>query len=993
MGIQFSEPWVLLLLIPLCGYIVWLWRRTDRLAGFRKTLALSLRTIILLLLIAALAGIQAVNISDGKTVVFVADRSDSMPDPEAYAKWMQEAGEAKRPQDRIGVVSAGLQAAVERKADERDLRQFQFTASLNRSFSNLASALQLAAGATEEGGFADRVVLVSDGMENVGEVAKQGRLLRDKGVPVDVLPIPAKPKRDAAIESVKVPGKLYQAEQYAIEVTVRSTAAGNGVLRIYEDNREVTVQQVALEQGVNRFVVESVAKDTGLHRYRAELYMDGDEQAANDAGYAFSRVSGPPKVLVVEGESGTSKNVANALDAGFIPYDLIPPELLPKELADYTAYESIVLNDVSATRMSHAQMQMIEQAVRDYGIGLVMLGGESSFGLGGYFQTPVEKALPVYMDLRGKREIPSLAIVLVIDKSGSMSGGKMELAQEAAARTVDLLRDKDTLGILAFDGSPWWVFEPQKLSDKKKAIADINSISADGGTEVYGAVKEAYDKLANVTAQRKHIILLTDGQSSSGGSYEALAADMVKNNISLSSVAIGQDADQALLERIAQLAKGRYYFTDDQSTIPAIFSREAVLISRTYIVDQPFVPAFAQGADWSPLFEGGVPQIGGYIATTAKETAESVLISPEPDPLLARWQYGAGKSVAWTSDVTGKWSGDWVTWSRFPDLLSRIVKWTFPQFQASPVELSSELSENTVNLRAKTTGTDFQGELRAIVTDESLGKQEAVFTPVAPGEYEAKLPISKPGVYVTKIDLYGPGDAGSGIGGGASGPESGQKLLGSVTSGIVVPYSPEYRISPGDGGEKLRKLAEQTGGRVLSLDRPAEVFAADAKPRKQPYELSTPLLIAALLLWLADVAVRRLSLGWARAAQLLRRPLALLMPARRAGHEQRGKSPEAAYDRLRQRVRSASPLLRRDADAPHGGRDAAAAHPAQPRGAAAAAPRGTEPPAGPASQGGRPAKAPAAQEDGRDAPAHGGSAEAGTDSMSRLLAAKNRKRR
>ncbi|WP_409341294.1 VWA domain-containing protein [Paenibacillus sp. MBLB4367] len=996
MGIRFNEPWVLLLLAPLCGFAFWLWLRTDRLSGMRKTIAVTLRTLILLILILALAGIQSVTSTTGQTVVFVADRSDSMPAPDAYEKWMQEAGAAKKPQDRIGVVSSGLEAVVERQTDDRDLRQFQFTGSVNRAFSNIASGLQLATGMTEEGGIVDRIVLLSDGMENVGDMARQARLLRDKGVPVDVLPIPAKTKRDAAVESVKVPEKLYQAEKYSIEVAIRSSAAGEGELRIYEDNREVTLQRVALEQGLNRFVVQSVAKDAGLHRYRAELYMEGDEQAANNAGYAFSRVNGPPKVLVVEGDQGSSKNVTGALDAGLMPYELIPPELLPKELADYAAYESIVLNDVSGARMSQVQMQMIEQAVRDYGIGLVMLGGENSFGLGGYFQTPVEKALPVYMDLRGKREIPSLAIMLVIDKSGSMSGGKMELAQEAATRTVDLLRDKDTLGVLAFDGSPWWVVEPQKLTDKKKAVDGINAIRADGGTEVYGAVKEAYEKLTKVSAQRKHIILLTDGQSSSGGSYEALAADMVKDNISLSSVAIGQDADQALLERIALLAKGRYYFTDDQSTVPAIFSREAVLISRTYIVDQPFVPAFAQGEDWSSLFAGGVPAIGGYIATTAKETAESVLISPEPDPLLARWQYGAGKSAAWTSDVTGKWSGEWITWSGFPDMLSRVIKWTFPQFQASPVELSSELSENTVTLRAKTADTDFQGELRAVVTDDSLGKQEALFTPIAPGEYEAKLPVVKPGVYVTKIDLYGPssGTEADGSSGGTSananaGPD-GAKLLGSVTSGIVVPYSPEYRLSPVDGSEKLRKLAELTGGRLLSLDRPGDVFAADFKPRTRPHELSRPLLIAALLLWLADVAVRRLSLGWARAAQLLRRPLALLMPALRAGHEQRGPAAEAAYARLRQRVRRASPLLRRE-DAPPGGPDAAAPR-AQPRDAAAAAPGGQERPAA-ASQAGVTPGGQAPPGGSAAKPAQAGPGEAGTDGMSRLLAAKNRKRR
>ncbi|GIP36678.1 VWA domain-containing protein [Paenibacillus sp. J2TS4] len=854
MGIQFSTPWLLLLLLPLFYYLYRLGRDTVRLTGSRKALAIGLRSVILLLLVLALAGMQYYSVIERKAVVFVTDRSDSMPESTALVAWMKQAAEDKEAEDAVGIVATGLDSAIERKPETRSLEGFQWASQLNRQFSNLEAGLRTAGGLLTDD-YTSRIVLVSDGEENTGDLMRQGRLLADKGIPVDIVYVPVQLGLDVAVESVKVPEKLYQAEQYALEVVIASTEAAQGELRIYEDNREISVQQVALERGENRFALQSLAKEPGFHRYRAEIYVPGDTQSANNSGAAFSRVAGPPKVLVVEGDPGTSQNILSVLDSGLIPYEVIPPEMLSRELAGYTAYESILLNNVAATRLTDTQMSMIEQAVRDYGVGLVMFGGENSFGLGGYFHTPIEKALPVYMDLQGKREIPSLGLVLVIDKSGSMAGDKIRLAQEAASRTVDLLREKDTLGILAFDSSLWWVSEPDKLTDKDKVIGEIQSIPADGGTEIYPALQEAYDKLKQVEAQRKHIILLTDGQSATNQSYEQLTAGMTADNITLSTVAIGDGADTQLLERIANLAHGRYYFTNEQSTVPAIFSREAVLVSRTYIVDQPFTPIFGQGADWSGLFSNGTPPVQAYIAATPKELAEVALMSPEPDPLLARWHYGSGRTVAWTSDVTGRWAKDWVAWDGFPQVMSQIIKWTFPQFNAAPLELSTELRGNQLNLDVKSIVPDFQGELKATITDEELGVQEISLQPTVPGQYTGQFPVTKPGAYLTKIDVLQP----------TSGEEGETPVeTGSVTSGFVIPYSPEYRITAGDGEQKLNKLAELTGGRVLSLERPEEVFAGQAAGKKQYSDLTRFLLIAALLLWLADIAVRRLSFAWSR---------------------------------------------------------------------------------------------------------------------------------
>jgi hypothetical protein len=371
---------------------------------------------------------------------------------------------------------------------------------------------------------------------------------------------------------------------------------------------------------------------------------------------------------------------------------------------------------------------------------------------------------------------------------------------------------------------------------------------------------------------------------------------MVQNNITLSTVAIGDGADTQLLETIARLANGRYYFTNDHSTVPAIFSREAILVSRTYIVDQPFVPAIGQAADWEPMFAGGLPRVNAYIATTAKETAEAALVSPEPDPLLARWQYGAGKAAAWTSDLTGKWSGDWTVWDQFPDVFSRIVKWTFPQFESSAYELTSRMSGNEAQITVRSLaedpagGSGEAGGLKLVLTDEELNRQELLLEPTAPGEYSGRLPIAKPGVYLASIERA------SGQPGGAGDPDGGTAAGAGVTTGFVIPYSPEYRIASQDGAAKLAKLAEMTGGRVLSADRPGEVFQGAAAVKKRVHDLSRALLIAALMLWLADIAVRRLYLPWGRLADALLTLLRLRRPATAAA------GAGGTLERLRARV-------------------------------------------------------------------------------------------
>lgn len=894
MGMQANHPWALLLLLPWCVCIWWMIRGTVRLEGTRKAAVISVRAVILLLLIAIAAQVQPFWKIEHRNLIFVADRSASVNADGQLGEWIAKAMEEKNSDDLGGIVTIGLDSVVERTLSSDQLSSFEqyaFRAKVNEHFTDVSQGLRLASGLLQQSG-GGKIVLLSDGAENAGNMLKQAAILKSAGIEVDVVPITPPSRVDAAIEAFDVPQTLRQGEKFTFEFTINSTSAGDAELRLYGDNAELSRSTVQLEPGENRFALQSAALEPGFHRFRAELYANGDEREQNNAAYAFSRVSGPPAVLIVEGKPGTSSNVEAALDASLIRHETIDPGQLSVELVSYAAYDSIILNNVSATRIAEKPMEWIGKAVSDYGIGLVMLGGEDSFGLGGYFKTPIERALPVYMDLKGKRQIPSLGLILVIDRSGSMSDGKLELAKEAAMRTVELLRDEDSVGVVAFDSAPWWVVEPTKLTDRKTVLQQIQGIQAEGGTEIYTALDSAYNKLLEVQAQRKHIILLTDGQSASNPGYNALTQGMNDNQMTMSTVAVGDGADQQLLSQLAEAAKGRFYFTKDQSTLPAIFSRETVLMSRTYIVERNFVPAIGQAGDWASLWRDGVPSLQAYIATTAKETAEVALLSPDGDPVLARWPYGSGRTVAWTSDLTGKWSNDWVQWESLPNVLTEWIKWTFPQFESVPYTVGAELQGREVKLNIASEGgeMDAASKLTAIVNDESGDSATLKPITIAPGEYAASLPVSEPGVYLMQINEQ------------ASNSTEASTMSGGTTAGYVIPYSPEYRLSNEDGADVLKQLAEATGGRILSLDNPKEAFHFEPETYRQPYDWTRQVLIVILLLWLCDIALRRISIPWSNAVHWLKGRL-----TRSVQNGQQVKSPVSqSVSRLQQRKGKAS---------------------------------------------------------------------------------------
>ena len=428
-----------------------------------------------------------------------------------------------------------------------------------------------------------------------------------------------------------------------------------------------------------------------------------DTFSQNDRADSNTIVKGEPRTLVLVGDDDVAAELVGALREQRQQVDTMIPEALPTDFASLATYDSVVLVDVPRLRLNDRQLAALQVYVRDLGKGLVMVGGPRSYGAGGYQKTVLEETLPVDMGVRDREKQPDIALVVVIDQSGSMAachcntfgngagggtgiGGvqKVDIGKEAILRAAAAMTERDELGVVAFNESAHWVVRTQPLGNVGDLQGQIAAIRADGQTNIYAGLDEAVKSLDGVTATRRHIILLTDGWSSSG-QYDEILAKMKAAGITLSTVGAGGGSNP-FLESLATKGGGRFYSASNPASIPDIFLKETQQVSGQQIVEEPFFPILTSS---SPILRGlddGLPRLLGYNGTTAKPAAQTVLVTSRDDPLLAQWQYGLGRSVAWTSDSTGRWAKNWLAWPDFARFFSQLVSWTFPGEETDGIE-------------------------------------------------------------------------------------------------------------------------------------------------------------------------------------------------------------------------------------------------------------------------------------------------------------------
>ncbi len=842
-----TNAWALLglLLIP-----YFLWVDQGSLADVpsrRRHLSLGLRVLIVTLLVLALSGVQIVKRTDQLCVFFVLDLSDSITEAQKThaIDHIRTAVHEMKGDDLAGVIVAGSEALVE-LSPARQLEIEEIRSTLSTTRTDLAAALRLAMAAFPDGTM-KRIVLLTDGNENTGKAADEANLAASDDVVIDVVPLPADYQQEVLAERLIVPPELKKGEPFNLRLVLRSLQPADATIRLLRNGEYVKTYDAKLGAGVVSLELPQVIDKEGSYSFDCVIESDTDTLAENNRALGFSVIRGQPKVLYCEGDPGEETYLLDALHAANVRSDVVGLAGVPTALAQLQQYDSIILSDVRADLISLEQMKMIRSGVRDLGIGLVMLGGEDSFGVGGYYQTPVEDALPVYMDIRRKRRLPSVAMELVIDKSGSMGGtimgaSKMALAREAAIAAVELLDSKDEIGVICFDGAAKEVVKLQRASKKGRIKRDISSVRPGGGTQMYGALQLAYQRLSKSDAKHKHVIALTDGHTG-GADHEGIVRAMVANGITMSTVAVGADSAVGLLQRLAKIGKGNFYFSDTPRSIPRIFTRETMLVSRTYVIEDPFQPRMDSS---SQLLRGldltSVPPLLGYVLTTKKELSTNSMVTPTGDPVLTSWRYGLGRSVAFTSDAKRRWAAQWISWGGYEKFWEQVIRWTIRSVQRSPYQVWVEQEGNTA--RAILEAIDRDGnfvnfiEPEARVVGPTLEGQALTMQQVAPGRYEAEFPTRDVGQYIANVVFT---DA--------------QGQANQQVAGLQVSYPPEYaELEP--NSPLLAHVTETTDGQLEP--EATSTFVKRRGGARRSTDIWPMLAAIALLLFPIDVALRRL---------------------------------------------------------------------------------------------------------------------------------------
>ncbi|MGH2494629.1 MAG: VWA domain-containing protein, partial [Ktedonobacteraceae bacterium] len=585
--LTFEQPLLLLLIIPVGALVFLTWRRMSLpFPKSQRMLILICRFALFALIISALAGPALAQPISRQAVVFVGDISASTAPQQVFIQqWISNTIRQKRPDDQVGIVAVGRNALVEQSVSTTpDFSQFQTTPDTN--YTDLAAGLRLAA-AILPNDSERRIVLLSDGQQNLEDALPEAQLLRQQGIRIDVVPLPAFISAEARVDGLDAPNSLRINEHFVLHARLYSTTAQPVTLSLYLDRTLLSQRKENLAIGEQDVTFNLSAPAPGFHSYRLTMDAAQDTISQNNEASAFVNVQGPPQVLVVEGKPGAGHNIVAALQATHVNVTVGTPADVPTTLDGLVNYDAVVLADVPALDLGTARMQVIQSFVRDLGRGLVVSGGENSYGVGDYANTPLEETLPLKMDIPQHKDNPAIAVVLIVESLESQS--EVNISKEAAKGVVSLLTPNDLIAVSAAFGN--LDIPMQHVTNKGAIDAAIDALNPNDPQSYMPDLVTAEKALLSTNAKIKHVILLGDGDATD--SYSAQVLKMASEHISISVVGtnIGDYQDLNMMQQIATLGKGRFYQADDPNAIPQILLNETKQAAKRAIVQEPFVPA------------------------------------------------------------------------------------------------------------------------------------------------------------------------------------------------------------------------------------------------------------------------------------------------------------------------------------------------------------------------------------------------------------------
>ncbi|HRI43331.1 MAG TPA: VWA domain-containing protein [Fimbriimonadaceae bacterium] len=920
--IRFTDPLYLLLLAPVLFGLWWSYRHVHGMARGRKRFAFFVRGVLAVLLIGALAGPEALRPNVGVCTIFLVDRSDSVGDEDRQRanEFVDQALRQIAPEDRGGVVVFGKDAAIDAApGGRRELGPL--LSKIDPSASDLAGAIRLASAAFPEGK-ARRIVVLSDGNETAGDAEEAAEVARVDRVPIDVVPLGVQEATlEVAVLDLEAPTEIRAGEPFDIRVIVDASRPATGVLSLDRNGRVTQEIRVRLDAGKNALVVPQKLEDAGFHRFRATLKVDGDRDIRNNVGMGFIAVHGKPRVLLAQGKLD-DRVLADAIAEKGIDVELVGPGGLPARPEDFQNFDAVIFNDLNASTITESQMRRVQVAIRESGIGFAMVGGEDSFLPGGWYGTPIAEALPVDLNIRQRKSFPSTSILIMVDASGSMAMEedgmtKIRLAAKAAEETVKLMSPLDRVGVGGSTDGIEMVAPMQRLTDKASVISQIRRLSTGGGGIYCRPTVQRAEAILNAEPSKvRHFILLADGADcDQQDGCNPVIARMRLSKITTSVVAIGDGPDVPFLKQLARIGGGRFYLAKRAGQLPAIFTQDAAVMSRSAIEEGAFLPKVQAGEEILRGIDlGSIPALYAYCLTDHRPLARTGMRTAKDDPLLATWQYGLGTTLAFTSDAQPRWAAQWVGWEGFSQFWAQATR-----------AISRRATKNDYQTSVRYVGGKGRVEVKAFdkfgnalptidaevrVATPSGSAKEIALTQQAPGVFSGEFEAGELGSYIVTV---AENDAGGG------------KRVDAT--GFSIPYPAEYRTYRTNTA-LLERLAEVTEGRTL--ERPEDSFRPVPDAGQSISELWPLFVFLAALLLPFDVGVRRIALpigemlarawGWLRSRRTrpLQHTTGTTVERLQRAKERVTRRPGAAPDPIAIDRAAEQPAPRREPVAPSG---------------------------------------------------------------------------
>jgi uncharacterized membrane protein len=904
-SLAFDRP-VYLLLLLLIPALWWLgYRSLAGLGRWRRWFALTLRALVVLLIVFALADVQYQRRSEGLTVVYLLDQSLSVPaeQRDAMIEYVRNSIKQHRDDargDRFAVIVFGRDAEVEVppvSADEA--LHGQVESLLDPEYTDLATAIQRAK-AIFPYDAAKRIVLVTDGNQNVGNGYREARTAADAGVSIDVVPVYLEPRGEVAVEKVDIPAGVRRGQPFDMRVVVRNDMKPGDdtsvdgrllVIRKAGDREEIIAEQdVSVGSGKQVFTIEQQIDQPAFYTYEAKFVADdptADAMAQNNNASAFTHIRGKGQVLFIENveKKGEFDHLVERLRAMDIEVTVVGSDQLFNSLAELQAYDAVVLANVGRSSVddvdnvasfSDDQIEMLVRNTRELGCGLVMIGGPDSFGAGGWANTKLEEAMPVDFQIKSTQVVPVGALCLM------MHGGEMPQGnywqKRISVESVKLLGARDYCGLVQFSGSDRWIWGQSQGGlirvgpNRSMMLARIDRLQIGDMPAFDGVMKMAATGFSRLPdAAVKHMIMISDGDPSAptASTIKALTTQGVK----VSTIAVGSHGflGSQTLRDIARQTNGKYYEVKNANALPKIYQREARRVAMPLVYEKADMQPIVMSGEHEILrgVEGGVPPIGGYVLTTVKENplVEVLLRAPSPakeenTTLLATWTYGAGKAVAITTDAGKRWATAWPQWEGYDKLFSQTIRWAMrPSGDTGDFTVATDVRDGRTEVVVTAMDADEQflnnQTMTATAVTPDMKTVEIPIEQVAPGRYVGGFPSEMAGSYLIIVN---PGDK-----------------KAPIRTGVNVGYSAEYRdnetneallrslakIPAGSDPRAVGEFTEEGLAAVALADKIAEnPFRRDLPPAIMNQSIWPWLVVLGSCLFWGDVFVRRVQVNF-----------------------------------------------------------------------------------------------------------------------------------